>query len=623
MEARMVDIEGLFQKPISYRIPQFQRYYAWGEEVQWKPLWEDVRNIAERFLDKEDTGEILPHFMGAIVLQQQPNNTGEVTKRLVIDGQQRLTTLQLLIKATEQVLQSQDDTARATRLSGLLTNSEKHWDGNNENETKIRQSNSDDRGAFRASITNSYSRDRYEDSAISRGYEFFEASVGDWLNREEEDKSDRADALEETLTKYLQIAAIDLNLNEKPHIIFETLNARGEPLKQADLIKNTVMYEANVIDEPQKARELWGMFEDQWWQKQADEPSLKRSHIDRFLHHWMIMRTLREVHMDRVASRFRSYIEQENKVIGSYIEQENEEIEKLAVDIVAEDIRGAGGIYKKLETVNIPEIYTSLKRLKVMKLGAVTPLLLWLFTSDVPEEQRRRSVEALESCLVRRMLCGLNSKVLDKVVVSTLNFLENPDRREVSLEGQYILSRMGIDFMDIDFANPSHIIIMSFALSEQWVSDRKLLEDLTTEQMRGSSTRKKMVLEAVEMYLRGDKAEPLGDTSKLTVEHIMPEKWQQNWSLPPDEDGIDDRDEAVKLIGNLTLTTAKLNTTLSNGPWDKKQKTLDNHSSLFLNKKLLKDAPDVWDETAIINRSSDLAKIIMEIWKSAETFLNP
>jgi hypothetical protein len=73
----------------------------------------------------------------------------------------------------------------------------------------------------------------------------------------------------------------------------------------------------------------------------------------------------------------------------------------------------------------------------------------------------------------------------------------------------------------------------------------------------------------------------------------MPEKWQQNWSLSPDEDGIDDRDEAVKLIGNLTLTTAKLNTKLSNNPWDEKRKTLDNHSSLFLNKQLLCDAPDV------------------------------
>ena len=86
--------------------------------------------------------------MGAIVLQLQESNTGEVAKRLVIDGQQRLTTLQLLIKATEQVFQSQDDTVRATRLSKLTTNLESHWSGDNSIETKIRQSNSDDRGAF-------------------------------------------------------------------------------------------------------------------------------------------------------------------------------------------------------------------------------------------------------------------------------------------------------------------------------------------------------------------------------------------------------------------------------------------------------------------------------------------
>ena len=130
MNADIVNIEGLFQEQISYRIPQFQRPYAWGEEIQWKPLWDDVRSVAERFLNKK----MRPHFMGAIVLQLQQSNTGEVTKRLVIDGQQRLTTLQLLIKATEQVFQSQDDTTRATRLSKLTTNLESHWGGDNTNE---------------------------------------------------------------------------------------------------------------------------------------------------------------------------------------------------------------------------------------------------------------------------------------------------------------------------------------------------------------------------------------------------------------------------------------------------------------------------------------------------------
>ena len=142
--------------------------------------------------------------------------------------------------------------------------------------------------------------------------------------------------------------------------------------------------------------------------------------------------------------------------------------------------------------------------------------------------------------------------------------------------------------------------------------------------MRGAVPRRKMVLEAVEMYLRGDKAEPILDTAKLTVEQVMPQKWQKNWTPPPGEDEIDasnERDRVIKFIGNLTLVTGRLNSNLKDNPWDQKRKTLDNHSSLFLNKQMLSDAPDVWDEASIKNRSSDLAKIIMQIWLSAERLM--
>ena len=600
MKAQIVTIESLFQEQISYRIPQFQRPYAWEEGVQWRPLWDDVCSVAERFLKEERR----PHFMGAIVLQLQESNTGEVTKRLVIDGQQRLTTLQLLIKATEQVFQSQDDTVRATRLSKLTTNLESHWVGDNSNETKIRQSNSDDRGAFRAAITNHHSTNRFESLAISKAHEYFEIAVKDWMDIKPEDRKARADALEEALTKYLQIAVIDLDPDEKPHLIFATLNARAAQLTQSDLIKNTVMYEADVTDDPEKAKKLWGMFEDRWWREEVD----KNPHIERFLYFWMIMRTKRAVPVDRFSKNFQDYVEKQDRKIG-----------KSSIWIVAEDIRHAAGIYKDIEETRISEIKTSLERLKVMKLGVVTPLLLWLYTSEVPPEQRRRSVKALESCLVRQMLCGYSSNNLNNIVVSTLNFLEDPNRLEFVLKS---LDKM----TNHDFADPTDIIVTSFDLAGQWANDQELFDCLTSQPMRGTVARKRMVLEAVETYLRGDKAEPLLDTAKLTVEHVMPTKWQQNWQMPPGEDEIDasnERDRVIKFIGNLTLTTAKLNTNLSNNPWDKKRRTLGSHSSLFLNKQFLSDAPDVWDEASIKNRSSDLAKIIMKIFPPAETFLTP
>lgn len=119
MDANILNLQSLFHQQVSYRIPQFQRRYGWGEEVQWKPLWDDICNLALRVLTTNADVKVRSHFMGAIVLQQQQSNTGEVKKILVVDGQQRLTTLQLLIKATQQAFQSRDDSVRAIRLDEL------------------------------------------------------------------------------------------------------------------------------------------------------------------------------------------------------------------------------------------------------------------------------------------------------------------------------------------------------------------------------------------------------------------------------------------------------------------------------------------------------------------------
>ncbi len=294
-----------------------------------------------------------------------------------------------------------------------------------------------------------------------------------------------------------------------------------------------------------------------------------------------------------------------------YVEREQERGryqigERTPIESIAKDLKDAGKIYKALEKIEIPEIETFLKRMKVMKLGVVTPLLLWLYTSKVSEEQRLRSVKALESYLVRRMLCDIPSSGLNKVFMNLLKCLVDPDALKA-------------------IADTSDAIV-AFLLATQWPNDRELYEHLITNPMRGATPRKKMVFEAVEMHLRGGDAEPLGDTAKLTVEHIMPQKWQQNWPLLPNTDeteATENRDEAVKSIGNFTLITAKLNAKLSNNPWSEKRRTLNNHSSLFLNKQLLNGAPDVWDEAAIQERSKYLAKIIMEIWPSADKFTEP
>jgi len=129
MDANTLTLKALFQKDVRYVIPTFQRPYVWNQDDQWEPLWNDVRNTAERYLDElelvdgskavaeERTGT---HFMGAVVVQQQMNASAELETRMVIDGQQRLTTTQ--IRPSTQVT---DATPRAimTRALGIGSDS--------------------------------------------------------------------------------------------------------------------------------------------------------------------------------------------------------------------------------------------------------------------------------------------------------------------------------------------------------------------------------------------------------------------------------------------------------------------------------------------------------------------
>ena len=180
--------------------------------------------------------------MGAIVLWPRQSNTGEVTKTIVVDGQQRLTTLQLLIKATQGVFQQLNDDARFNRLRDLTENSDSHLgEDPDNNKAKIRQSNLVDQTAFREVITLISSVKPQDPRSITKAYQYFNGKVDEWLSEAEtpEEKVRRADALEEALSESLLTAVIDLDDDEEPHIIFETLNARGETLRQSDLVKNT------------------------------------------------------------------------------------------------------------------------------------------------------------------------------------------------------------------------------------------------------------------------------------------------------------------------------------------------------------------------------------------------
>ncbi len=131
MKADILSPKALFQRDIRYIIPTFQRPYVWNQEDQWEPLWNDVRNTSEDYIEEIDRAEgnqaaaeekVAAHFLGAVVLQQQPTATAELETRHVIAGQQRLTTLQLLLDAAQDVFEQDGFSKEARQLRKLVLN---------------------------------------------------------------------------------------------------------------------------------------------------------------------------------------------------------------------------------------------------------------------------------------------------------------------------------------------------------------------------------------------------------------------------------------------------------------------------------------------------------------------
>ena len=120
MEAKKTYPNQLFGQPVRYEIPPFQRPYIWEMEKQWEPLWQDVQDAAESWMD----GHRQPHFMGAIVLDPRSSGVAvnEVRTAIVVDGQQRLTTIQILLDAVQEAIEDRQFPANAARLSRFVLN---------------------------------------------------------------------------------------------------------------------------------------------------------------------------------------------------------------------------------------------------------------------------------------------------------------------------------------------------------------------------------------------------------------------------------------------------------------------------------------------------------------------
>ncbi|WP_406443074.1 DUF262 domain-containing HNH endonuclease family protein [Streptomyces sp. NBC_00631] len=605
MRADTVDLRRIFGRDIRYTVPLFQRPYVWNRDDNWSALWEDIRRTVERTEQAAPTGDtVAPHFLGAVVFDETPYLSSSLETRQVIDGQQRLTTLQLFLFAARLSAAALNHERSVRLLSKFLENDEDLFDRvqHPDHLYKVWPTNAD-RDEFRTVMLGQGGTGRFAEAVT-----YFQQEIDAWL-AEAAEPEERLGTLVQTLREQLRLVIIDLEKHDDAQVVFETLNSRGTPLEHADLIKNLLFRDAERTgaDIDRLYKTYWAPFDQAEWRTEQTTGRITRSRLDVFLTYWLTMRTQREFTASALFKEFERWL------LSTAVPTE---------DVFAELARYAE-IYDLID--DYPQHGVEgrfLYRMKVLQTSTPMPLLLLLYGLDesvLTPQRRRRAIRAIDSYLVRRALLNLSNRDHNNVFRDLVAAAARQPHRADEAVIKALSAMQG-----------AH---------RHWPSDHEFRASLEQDPIYTRLYRRgvRILLEALEDELRTDHTEqlvvPLGEQAgaKLTIEHVMPQSWRDNWPpLADDPSEGSDRDELVHTLGNLTLVTARLNPTLGNMAWEDKRQWLSQHSLLRLTHGTLLSAPPnadisdwtaTWDEHRIRARGCYLGSLSLNIWPQADDLL--
>lgn len=415
----------LFGLDVRYVVPLYQRPYVWEQEKQRDPLWDDVVTLLDH--QESGNGQHYSHFLGAVVLDHTTPLPGEVPEFTIIDGQQRLTTLQIILAASSNVCAELGAINEAEIIRELVQNNAKKVSG--VDLFKVWPTNAN-RAAFQAVMSDGGpppDREDDPDNRIDEVYAFFYTRIREWATEADDaDREARLRLLRVTLCDLLKVVSITLEAEDNAQVIFETLNARGAPLLALDLVKNAVFLEAarQGLETDQLYETIWkpefdDPDDDEYWRAERRQGRLNRPVGELFLTHWLTMKLRRVVPATELFSTFRS------NILSSVPPP-------LMADLIPEIRRDAHTMRSFDDQESGTVEATFFERLEALDTATPLPLVLFLFREPaVSVERRRRALQMIESWLVRRMLMGLTAKNYNQQVPVIIGRLtEAPERAD-------------------------------------------------------------------------------------------------------------------------------------------------------------------------------------------------
>jgi alkylated DNA nucleotide flippase Atl1 len=563
VQVRETTLQELISGMKQFRVPLFQRTYTWSERDH-RALWRDIMAQYEAMLPETGpTPAGSGHFIGSFVLAPTPA-PATLPAFLVVDGQQRLTTLTLALCALREAAAMADDTAfdRITHqyLINPYAQDSERW--------KLIPTDQDQKSYF-ACVEGAHAVTGND--AISAAFRFFEAQL---TQPGPDDKPLDLDLLERVIVSKLVIVDITAQEGDNVHRIFESLNATGVGLSQGDLLRNYVFMLL-----PTRGRTVY----EQVWLPMQD-----------------LIGTENLEGLARVDLRRRGLDVRDD---GVYRAQQ-QRLEPLAGDEAAieaeiRDLAVRAGHYLRIlrpEAEDDPEIRRHLEFLKRWKATTTHPVAMYLFdkrdAGTLTDDEFAEALRNLEGFLVRRLLVGAATANLNRIFLQLVAHLRDHEGQEPVLD------------------------LLRYHLSTErkyWATDTDLRAAAKSKPFYfyGRAEQRRMILERIEESY-GHREQADLRHLKLSVEHILPQSLSAEWiqALGAEEDNPNEvHRQYVHTLGNLTLTA--YNAELSNHPFERKQQIYGD-SHLSLNRDLLDQ--EGWGRAEIEARADELAERAIDIW---------
>jgi len=559
MEAGKRNITDIFNRARSLEIPFFQRTYVWSEE-NWSRFLDDMVAVEEKQKD---------YFLGSVILKQRQTGTdkkiGDI--RSVVDGQQRLTTLVLFFK----VLYDQRNCPE--RFKDTFYNF---------GDKLTLQHNHNDQEIFEAIISDGLTdalRTKYEKSRVLGAFSFF------LENREAVAEIDPI-----SLLTRVYFVGIDLSADEDEQQIFDTINSLGVALSTAELLKNELFDRDDLALYKRTWKRVFESDEPckQYWGDLITAGRNYRESIDLFLQSFLQIqpRVPDDVRVESLCESFKKYLKEEVTDRQAFIEE----------------LTRCAGLYRSSIAPRLldQEIdsQAAVERLNVVLLGLNTttaiPYVLYILRRVDSQDERNRMFGLIESYLMRRLICRETTKHYNK------------------LFGSFI--RAGLD----SYEALAERLSKSEEVTSRFPSDDRLTEGFQSSNLTNQQAR--VVLYIIERSIRNDAkhSTALSGFTHYSLEHLMPKKWRNNWEpAGPEESG--ERDQVLRKLGNLSLLSSSLNSSIRDGDWPTKKSGKGKRHGLSQYAAgldtLAEDlSNETWAESDIRSRGQRLAEQAIQVW---------